>query len=68
MIWWTALIREAVDSHIAELDRSRNRLRAWEETKAFIQQLMKRPVPEGAQVGRTWKREDLYDRPYPGRY
>lgn len=55
-----AIIREALDRHAEEADREKARLRLWQDEKAFIDQWMaKGPVPAG---GRTWKREDLYDR------
>ncbi len=60
------IIREALDSHTAELQRRQERLKVWEEQKEFIRRWMaKGPVPK---TERTWKREDLYDRPYPGKY
>lgn len=52
------LIRQAIDAHVGALRRRHNR-KAWDEEMAFIREWMKQgPVPGG----RTWRREDLYDR------
>jgi hypothetical protein len=60
------IIREALDLHAAELDLHRRRLKVWEEQKAFIRRWVAQgPVPA---AGRPIKREDLYGRPYPGKY
>ena len=54
------IVRQALDRLVEDTVRDKERLKAWEETKEFIRQRMaKGPVPGG---GRTWKREDLYDR------
>jgi len=59
------IIREALGRLAQEIEREPERLKAWEEEKAFIRLRMnKGPVPGGP---RTWKREDLYDRPGLGR-
>ena len=51
------LIRQAIDTHVGAL-RRHNR-KTWDEEMAFIREWMKQgPVPGG----RTWRREDLYDR------
>ncbi len=52
------IIRQALDRELGRL-RRRNNLSVWEAELAFIQELMSRGVVEG---GRTWRREDLYDR------
>ena len=60
------IVREVLDRYAEETAREKERLRVWEEQKAFIRDwIAQGPVPS---TGRTWKREDLYDRPYPGRY
>jgi predicted DNA-binding protein len=60
------ILREALDRHAGEILREQERLKLWEEQKEFIRQwIAKGPVPK---TERTWKREDLYDRPYPGKY
>jgi hypothetical protein len=54
------IIRTALEAHIDELARQQQRKAAWEKVDSFIDQLIaKGPVPGG----RTWRREDLYDRP-----
>ncbi len=54
------VIRQALDRLVEDTEREKERLKAWEETKELIQQRMaKGPIPGR---GRTWKREDLYDR------
>lgn len=60
------ILRDAFDRYAAETASEKERLRVWEEEKAFIRDwIAKGPVPGKP---RTWKREDLYDRPYPGRH
>ena len=55
------ILREALDRHTTELQREQERLKVWDEEKEFIRQwIAKGPVPK---TGRTWKREDAYDRP-----
>ena len=58
------IIRAAIDLHALEVSRHERRLSAWANTKAFI---AKRIAEQSEQVtaageGRTWRREDLYDR------
>jgi hypothetical protein len=53
------LIRQAIDQHLQARRHPRRDLQAWEAERAFIAELIaKGPVPGG----RTWKREDLYER------
>jgi len=53
------LIRQAIDAHVSTLRRRRRNRKAWQAERAFIQDWMSQgPVPGG----RTWRREDLYDR------
>jgi len=53
-------LRRLIDVHLAEVVRRRERLEAWRQVNAFVGQLVaKGPLPGG----RTWRREDLYDRP-----
>lgn len=53
------IVREALDSHVQELERAQGRLKAWQETKRFIENWVKKGSVTGS---RTWRREDLYDR------
>lgn len=53
------IIRPAIDNHLRSFRRSRPAPEAWEREKEFILALMQRRPVSG---GRTWKREDLYDR------
>lgn len=51
------LIRQAIDRHTGSFLPQCD-MRAWEEERAFIEQLMQ----EGPAPGRrTWKREDLHE-------
>jgi ribbon-helix-helix protein len=56
------IIRRALDAHIQALgyhQSQEERLHAWAKEREFIQSLIDAgPVPGG----RTWTREDLYDR------
>ena len=53
------ILRNALDAHIAVLARQEQRKAAWGQEDTFIRRLAARgPVPGG----RTWRREDLYDR------
>ncbi|MBI3942648.1 MAG: ribbon-helix-helix domain-containing protein, partial [Chloroflexi bacterium] len=53
------IIRDAIDQHLLMRRSPRRNLSAWEAELAFIRQLIQAgPVPGG----RTWRREDLYDR------
>jgi hypothetical protein len=60
------IIREALERTVQETEREQDRLRIWEGEMAFIRQRMALAPVHGG--GRTWKREHLYDRPYPGRH
>ncbi len=52
-------IRQAIDHHAQLVQHPRRDLTAWEEEKAFIEHLIVQgPIPGG----RTWQREDLYER------
>jgi hypothetical protein len=53
------LIRQAIDRHVRAGRRPRRDLRAWEQERAFIQQLIRQAE---APAPRTWTREDLHDR------
>jgi|CXWK01.1.fsa_nt_gi hypothetical protein len=54
------LIRRTLNLHLGLLPSSQPRdLSAWEEEKRFIKEWMAQGPVAG---GRTWKREDLYDR------
>ncbi len=53
------LIRQAIDRHTQTLLFPQKNLIAWQRERAFIEHLIRQgPVPGG----RTWTREDLYDR------
>lgn len=53
------IIREAIDRHVAEMGNPGHRQQAWARIEAFIAKRMEiGPVPGG----RTWRREDIYDR------
>ena len=53
------LIRQAIDAHVGTLRRRRTNRKAWEAELTFMREWMDQgPVPGG----RTWRREDLYDR------
>ena len=60
------VIREAIDRLVQQSAEEKERLRVWEEQKEFIRNW----IGQGPAVysPRKWKREDLYDRPYPGRH
>ncbi|MFN8473195.1 MAG: ribbon-helix-helix domain-containing protein [Anaerolineae bacterium] len=53
------IIREAIERHLDEVKARERRIAAWEAEKEFIRQLMQLGPVAG---GRTWRREDLYDR------
>jgi predicted DNA-binding protein len=54
------IIRQAIERWLEEQARQQQYvLAAWQAEKAFIADLMAQGVIPG---GRTWKREDLYDR------
>lgn len=54
------LIRRTLDLHLGLLPPPQPRdLSAWEEEKRFIKEWIAQGPVDG---GRTWKREDLYDR------
>ena len=53
------IIRQALDRELGALGRRTRDLGVWEAELEFIQELMSRGVVEG---GRTWRRDDLYDR------
>lgn len=58
------IIRKAINLHAAEVGQHERRLSAWANIQAFI---AKRIAGQSEQVldaggGRTWRREDLYDR------
>jgi len=53
------VIRRALEQHMKELERADRGLKAWQESKTFMEEWVKKgPVPGR----RTWRREDLYDR------
>ncbi len=53
------IIRQALDRELGVLRRRTRDLGVWEAELEFIREFMSRGVVEG---GRTWRREDLYDR------
>lgn len=53
------LIRQAIDRQTSALAFPRRDMRAWQEERAFISQLIERgPVPGR----RSWQREELHER------
>ncbi len=50
------IIRDAIEDYAQQ---SARRKEAWRQIEATIEQRMKLPAVE---AGRSWKREDLYDR------
>jgi len=56
------IIRRALDSRLSEAKVQRPNLTAWLRERDFIRQLISAGPIEG---GRTWKREDAYDRNIP---
>ncbi len=54
------IIREAIDRHLDDVLFRRQSQAAWAAELEFVQRLRQRGPLEG---GRTWRREDLYDRP-----
>ena len=53
------LIRQAIDRQMKVIRSPKQNLRAWQEERAFITHLIQQgPVPGG----RSWRREDLYER------
>lgn len=53
------VIRQALDGHARRVRIPLRRMTAWEREKAFIQSWIDQGAVPG---GRTWKREDLYER------
>jgi hypothetical protein len=53
------IIRDAIEGHAQSLKDKQSRRKAWRAIEATIEQRMKLPAVE---AGRSWKREDLYDR------
>ena len=53
------IVRRALDREMGEAEAAHNRAGLWKEARAFMQKWVeKAPLPGG----RTWRREDLYDR------
>ena len=52
-------VRQAIDHHAQLFQHPKRDLSAWEEEKAFIAHLIEQGPVQG---GRTWRREDLYER------
>jgi hypothetical protein len=53
------IIRGALDEHVRLLKAKEDRMAAWREIEATVD---RRTKPAQIGTGRTWKREDLYDR------
>lgn len=53
------IIRQAIDQYVAAARRLPRNRKVWEEEEKFIAELMAQGPVEG---GRTWRREDLYER------
>jgi hypothetical protein len=58
------IIRDAIEEHARSLRDKERRMKAWRAIEATVEQRMKLPAVE---TGRSWKREDLYDRDRPAR-
>lgn len=57
------IIRQAVEQYNSAVKPRRRNIKAWEEEKAFIQQLIEHSsAQDSALKKRTWNREELYDR------
>jgi len=54
------LVREALDSHTYTIDSAKRNVDKWQDEVKFIKSRMFHK--EKPDQGRTWKREDLYDR------
>lgn len=53
------IIRQAITAQAWQMRLRRRNVKAWERERRFLQALIAQgPVPGG----RTWKREDLYER------
>ncbi len=63
------LIRGGIDSLLREAEMEKERAGLWENERAFIRKWIDKGT-EGRTVpaGRTWRREDLYDRPRLARH
>lgn len=57
------IIRQAIMSQTHRLQASHRDIQAWENERQFIDALIEQGTVAG---GRTWKREDLYERKFPG--
>lgn len=53
------LIRQAIDRQMKVIRFPKQNLRAWQEERAFIANLIQQGPKPG---GRSWRREDLYER------
>ena len=53
------IIRQAIVAQTARIATGRKNLAAWEKERQFLQTLLEQGSVNG---GRTWKREDLYER------
>jgi hypothetical protein len=53
------IIRDALDEHVRLLKAQQDRMTAWREIEATVD-LRTKPLQVSA--GRTWKRDELYDR------
>ncbi|MEO6457996.1 MAG: ribbon-helix-helix domain-containing protein [Chloroflexia bacterium] len=58
-----AIIRKAIDLYASEVGLNERRLNAWANIQAFIaKRIADQPEQALEGEGRTWRREDLYDR------
>ncbi len=53
------IVRNALDEHVRFLKAKEDRMAAWRAIETTIDRRTKQPQ---IGTGRTWKREDLYDR------
>ncbi len=57
------IIRKAINRYAAEVGQHERRLNAWANIQAFIsKRIADQPEQALDGEGRTWRREDLYDR------
>lgn len=59
------LIRDGIEKVLRSGTAVTKNITAWEKEKKFIRALTKQGAVKG---GRTWRREDIYDRKVSGRH
>lgn len=59
------LVRRALEAHLNTCMAAGHNLKAWEAEKAFIEdriKMQRETAHPSAEIGRSWLRDDLYDR------